>query len=77
LTSILGNKWLAGGITVLCFAFAHIPAVGFAHVLPVLIVSIFITLLYLWRRDLVLNMIAHATVDAISLFVIPAIASSR
>lgn len=77
LTSILGNKWLAGAVTVLCFAFAHIPAVGLNHILPVLIVSIFITLLYLWRRNLGLNMIAHATVDAISLFVIPAIASSR
>lgn len=77
LTSILGSKWLAGLITVLCFAFAHIPAVGLDHILPVLIVSIFITLLYLWRRDLVLNMIAHATVDAISLFILPAIASSR
>ena len=77
LTSILGNKWLAGLITVLCFSFAHIPAVGLDHVLPVLIISIFITLLYLWRRDLVLNMIAHATVDAISLLVIPAIASPR
>src|SRR3569833_797203 len=39
LASILGSKWLAGGITVLCFAFAHIPAVGVNHILPVLIVS--------------------------------------
>jgi len=73
LTPVLGSKWLAGGFTVLCFAFAHIPAVGLDHVLPVLIVSIFVTLLYLWRRDLVLNMIAHATVDAISLLVVPVI----
>jgi len=73
LASILGSKWLAGGITVLCFAFAHIPAVGLNHILPVLIVSILVTLLYLWRRDLVLNMVAHATVDAISLLVLPAV----
>jgi len=73
LASILGSKWLAGGITVLCFAFAHIPAVGLNHIFPVLIVSTFVTLLYLWRRDLVLNMVAHATVDAISLLVLPAL----
>lgn len=73
LTPVLGSRWLAGAVTVLCFAFAHIPAVGFDHILPVLIVSIFVTLLYLWRRDLVLNMIAHATVDAISLLIVPAI----
>ena len=71
LTSTLGSKWMAAAVTVLCFVFAHIPAVGLDHILPVLIVSIFITLLYLWRRDLMLNMIAHATVDAISLLVLP------
>jgi len=76
LTPVLGSKWLAAGVTVLCFAFAHIPAVGFSHVLPVLIVSIPVTLLYLWRRDLVLNMVAHATVDAISLLIVPAIGGS-
>ena len=74
LASALGNKWLAGLITLLCFAFAHLPAVGLDHIWPVLIVSVFITLLYLWRRDLVLNMVAHATVDAISLLVLPAVA---
>lgn len=74
LASILGSKWLAGGITVLCFVFAHIPAVGLNHILPVLIVSILVTLLYLWRRDLVLNMVAHATIDAISILVVPALA---
>lgn len=73
LTSILGNKWLAGGITVLCFTSAHIPFVGL-QIFPVLIISSFVTLLYLWRRDLVLNMVAHTTVDAISLLILPAIA---
>ena len=73
LTSILGNKWLAGAITVLCFAFAHIPSVGL-HIVPILIISSFVTLLYLWRRDLVLNMVAHATVDTLSLLILPAIA---
>jgi len=77
LTSILGSKWLAGGITVLCFASAHIPAVGLDHILPVLVVSVFVTLLYLWRRDLVLNMVAHAMVDAISLLIMPVIGSLK
>lgn len=72
LASILGSRWLAGGVTVLCFVFAHIPAVGLNHILPVLVVSIFVTLLYLWRRNLVINMIAHATIDAISILVVPA-----
>ena len=32
-----------------------------------------VTLLYLWRRDLLLNMIAHSTIDAIGLIVVPAL----
>lgn len=73
LAAITGSKWLAGGITVLCFVFAHIPAVGLNHILPVFVVSVLVTLLYLWRRDLALNMIAHATIDAISILVVPAV----
>ena len=67
LTSLLGNKWLAGLCTVMCFVLAHVPAVGWSHILPVALVSILITLLYLWRRDLVLNMVAHSTIDALGL----------
>jgi len=73
LTAILGNKWLAGAVTVALFTVAHAPALGWAHLPPVLIVSIVVTLLYLWRRDLILNMIAHSTIDAIGLLVVPAL----
>ncbi len=68
-----GSKWAAAGITVAAFALAHVPAVGFAHLLPVFVVSVLVTLLYLWKRDLVLNMVAHAVVDGIALLVIPAL----
>jgi membrane protease YdiL (CAAX protease family) len=71
LTTLWGNKWLAGACTVVIFTLAHVPAVGWDHVLPVGIVSILVTLLYLWRRDLVLNMVAHTTVDAIGLLLAP------
>ena len=73
LTSIFGNKWAAGVVTVALFTLAHAPAVGWSHLLPVCIVSIMVTLLYLWKRDLVVNMVAHSTVDAIALLVAPAI----
>lgn len=71
LATLLGNKWLAGACTAVIFTLAHIPAVGTAHILPVGIVTIFITLLYLWRRNLILNMAAHTTVDAIALLLAP------
>jgi membrane protease YdiL (CAAX protease family) len=50
---------------------AHLPVVSLAYLAPVAIVSVFVTLLYLWRRDLILNMIAHATIDGIALLVMP------
>lgn len=71
LASLLNNKWLAGAITVAVFALAHVPAVGLAHLLPIFIVSVFVTLLYLWRRDLVVNIIAHATIDGVGLLLVP------
>lgn len=71
LASLFDSKWLAGAITVAIFSLAHIPAVGLAHLLPVFIVSVFVTLLYLWRRDLVVNVIAHATIDGVALLLVP------
>lgn len=73
LTMIWGNKWAAAVVTVAFFTFAHLPVVGIAHLLPVGIVSVLVTLLYLWRRDLILNIAAHATIDAIGLLAAPII----
>lgn len=71
LACLFNNKWVAGAVTVAFFTLAHIPAVGLAHLLPVFIVSMFVTLLYLWRRDLVVNVVAHATIDGVGLLLVP------
>jgi membrane protease YdiL (CAAX protease family) len=71
LTTLLGSKWLAGGCTVVFFTLAHVPAVGLTHLLPVAIISIPVTLLYLWRRDLILNMVTHVAIDGIGLLLAP------
>jgi Type II CAAX prenyl endopeptidase Rce1-like len=76
LTVLWRSKWAAGAVTLILFTLAHIPAVGIAGLLPVCIVSVFVTLLYLWRRDLILNMIAHATIDAVGLLLAPVRRSS-
>jgi membrane protease YdiL (CAAX protease family) len=68
LTSIWGNKWLAGLVTVVLFTLGHL-SLGANHVLPIGIVSVLVTLLYLWRRDLILNIITHSTIDGIALLV--------
>jgi membrane protease YdiL (CAAX protease family) len=71
LTTILRSQWAAALVTVALFILAHLPVIGFAHLLPVAVVSVLITLLYLWRRDLILNMVAHASIDGIALLVVP------
>jgi membrane protease YdiL (CAAX protease family) len=71
LTTLLGNRWLAAAITWGAFVAGHAPAVGWVHLPPIAIVSAFITLLYLWRKDLALNITAHSTVDGIGLLLVP------
>lgn len=74
LSKYFGGKWVAAALTLVLFTFAHAPAVGAAQLAPIVLVSGLVTLLYLWRRDLLLNMVAHATIDAIGLLVVPAFA---
>jgi len=66
---------LGGGCRDAFFTLAHIPARLLlnrdAKLLPVFIVSVFVTLLYLWRRDLVINVVAHATIDGVGLLLAP------
>ena len=62
LAAITGRLWLGGALAALAFGLAHIPAwgVGFALAadLPFGIVA---TLCYLWRRDLLANILVHST----------------
>ena len=66
-----GSKWLAAAATLVLFTLMHVPAVGWAHLLTVGIVGGLVTMLYLWRRNLLVNVVAHATIDAVGLLVAP------
>ena len=74
LSKYFGGKWVAAALTLVLFTLAHASAVGAAQLAPIVLVSGLVTLLYLWRRDLLLNMVVHATIDAIGLLVVPAFA---
>lgn len=74
LTALTGSKWLAAVLTLAVFTLMHGPAVGWDHLGPVAAAGLLVTLLYLWRRDLVLNAVAHATVDGIGLILVPLLA---
>lgn len=65
LEELTGSKWLAGAVTLAIFTVAHIGFWGWTQVLIAGSAGLVLTLLYLWRRDLVCNMIAHFLTDAV------------
>jgi membrane protease YdiL (CAAX protease family) len=58
------NRFWAGTIPLLIFSFAHWTG-GWANIVIALVLGAVLTRVYLWRRDLVANMIGHFMVDFI------------
>ena len=58
------NRFWAGTIPLLIFAVAHWTG-GWANIVIALVLGAVLTLFYIWRRDLVANMIGHFMVDFI------------
>lgn len=75
LTALMGRRWVAALVAVAAFAAAHAPFWGLAGVGVPLFGGVFFTALYLWRRDLVTCMTAHAFIDVVSLVVLPLFAA--
>lgn len=74
LTQMTGRRWLAGLITMLAFTFLHLFGWDWIHVLTaVLPGGILLTLFYLWRRNLALNILIHA-ITLSPLLVLPLLA---
>lgn len=65
LREITGSKWLAAGLSLAAFTYAHLSYWGWGHLLVAGFGGLVLTALYLWRRDLASNMIAHFLTDAI------------
>ena len=73
LIEIFGKPWVAFIVVVLAFGLAHIPRYGFnASLLVPTITGAGLTLLYIWRRNLIVCIVLHAAIDAMSLLVGPA-----
>jgi membrane protease YdiL (CAAX protease family) len=61
LATITGRRWLGGAISAVVFGLAHIPTWGLGFALGAdLPFGIVMTAFYLWRRDLLANMLAHS-----------------
>lgn len=59
------NRFWAVVIPLLIFGFAH-GTNGFANIILALALGVILSVFYLWRRDLVANMIGHFMVDFLS-----------
>jgi len=77
LRDLTGSRALAAAVSVVAFALAHGGRYGLSSALLIPgSIGLIITLLYLWRRNLPLCMLMHATVDALSVIVVPFLVSA-
>ena len=63
LNELTGSKWVAGLLSWAAFTFAHLSYWGWGALIIAGYGGLVLTLLYLWRRDLVCNMICHWLTD--------------
>ena len=59
------NRYVAGLVPLLIFGFAH-GTNGWANIVLALALGAVLTAVYLWRRDLVANMIGHFMIDLLA-----------
>ncbi len=64
------SKWVAGVVPLIMFMLVHLSW-GIGHLLFIFIAGGLLTLMYVSKRNLALNIIAHFTVDVIALAVLP------
>jgi CAAX protease family protein len=58
------QRWTAAGIPLVIFAIGHFRG-GWANIAIAFVIGAILTVFYLWKKDLVANMVAHTLVDLI------------
>jgi uncharacterized protein len=66
LQELTGSRTLAALIPLLLFALAHVGPWGWPHLLVAAVGGGLLTLLYLWRRNLWVNILCHSIVDGVA-----------
>jgi membrane protease YdiL (CAAX protease family) len=65
LTELTGNRWIGAILPIIVFGAVHAPFWGIAHAIVAGLSGLWLTLLYLWRRNLWTNITAHALLDGL------------
>jgi membrane protease YdiL (CAAX protease family) len=60
---LTGSTVLAFVVSVAVFTYAHLSTWGLVHLIPVALGAVVFALLYIWKRDLPANMLAHFIPD--------------
>jgi uncharacterized protein len=71
LNELTGSALLAGFVTWLLFTMAHLSSWGWAQVIIAAYGGLVLTVLYLWRRNLWSNIIAHWLTDGAAFILLP------
>ena len=72
ISALTGNRVIAAGIPLLIFATGHYSQ-GIAGILITLVIGAIATAIYLWKRNLVILILAHFMVDFIPNVLLPLI----
>lgn len=65
MTELTGNRWLGAIVPIFVFGAIHAPFWGVGHALVAGMSGLWLTLIYMWRRNLWTNITAHALLDAL------------
>jgi membrane protease YdiL (CAAX protease family) len=67
LSALTGRRWLAALLATLIFVASHALRFDARQIIPITVAACFLAALYLWRRNLWINIIAHTLIDAVAL----------
>ncbi|WP_051068806.1 CPBP family intramembrane glutamic endopeptidase [Cesiribacter andamanensis] len=70
LLTLTGSRWIAALLPLTVFILAHMGW-GLGHLVFVTIAGALLTAMYMWKRNLWINMIGHFLVDFITFMLIP------
>ncbi len=70
LSVLTGSIWAGALLALSAFVLVHIPFWGLGVALATLPAGALLTALYVWKRDLVINMVAHAGTAIVQLLVV-------
>ncbi len=71
LTRLTQSYWIAGVISVIVSSFLHLPHWGIGPVMAFVVAEALGTAFFVWRQDLLANMIAHVIVDGMAFVISP------